>query len=64
MTPQTDRREYEGAYLPNPNDRCPTGKHVGALVAGVVCTGYGIPPKVTVDIPPRYVCGCVDPRKP
>lgn len=45
-----------GAVLLHPYDRCWTGRHVGALDADVT------PTTITLNNPPRYTCGCLDPR--
>ena len=37
-------------------EKCPTGEHVGAVVAEYVGG------QIMVPWPPRYECGCKDPR--
>ncbi len=37
---------------------CPTGQHVGSVIATLQPSG-----KVVVPWPPQYLCGCEDPRR-
>lgn len=42
------------------SDKCPTGQHVGSVVADRM--GLYHDGQVVVPWPPQYLCGCEDPR--